>query len=128
MARSFVVITANPSAVHPAAPAFTPFEKAAIAQWAKTVDRRGLCIEMVANDGFLAEALHVTPRLGDEPRWLVHKTPAGAIAVRLWPGLAEIVPGIDDALAIISAALDRTVAGAILSDPAYVSCELRRPH
>jgi len=84
------------------APAFTPQEHGVVAGWADAMAEHGLRIEAHADlfEGF-AEILMVSPTAHDEPLWLVHKTPAGDVAVRLWPGLADIVPTLAEALAMV---------------------------
>ena len=84
------------------APAFSSHEKAIIAEWSATIRQHGLRAEINSAHMFLAEALHVTSGSSDEPRWVVHKTPTGAVAVRLWPGLADIVMTLPEALEIIA--------------------------
>jgi hypothetical protein len=68
--------------------------------------RRGVYTEINLGHAFLTEALHVIAPGTDDPCWIVHKTPDDAVAVRLWPGLADIVPTVDDALAVIARAID----------------------
>jgi len=90
-----------------AAPAFTAEENGMIAAWSDAIQRRGLRIE--TNSRFhasLDEVLLVFPHASDEPAWLLHKTPAGAVAVRWWPGVAQIVATVAEALAIIAAGAD----------------------
>jgi hypothetical protein len=86
------------------APAFTAEEHELIAQWADLVKGLDLRTDIKRDYTFLDEALHITKGSTGELRWLVHKTPEGAVAVRQWPGLAEIVPTIAEAFAIIAAA------------------------
>jgi hypothetical protein len=89
------------------APAFEPEESELIAAWSTTMRERGVYSEMNRNHARLTEALHVLSGSDDEPLWLVHKTPDGTTAVRLWPGIAEIVPMVEDALARITKEIDR---------------------
>jgi hypothetical protein len=105
MPRSSVLRDADASADR-SAPAFTPQESAAIAAWSGEITRHGLHAEITSGYDFLKEALQVSPSSTDELLWLVHKTPAGAVAVRQWPGLADIVATIPDALRIITAAVE----------------------
>lgn len=97
-------------------PGFEPDEAARIMAWSARMRARGVYCEINHSHVYLSEALHVLPGSHDDPWWLVHKTPEGAAAVRLWPGLARIVPSIDEALAIITEAIDQwTVGGQSLS-------------
>lgn len=90
-----------------ASPAFTPEENEAIAAWSDAIKRRGLRIEAsTAFHDLLSEVLLVFPSASNEPAWLMHKTPAGGVAVRWWPGVAVIVATVPEALAIITAASD----------------------
>jgi hypothetical protein len=84
------------------APAFNAQEKAIIAAWSATIQPHGLRAEISSDHTFLKEALHVTAGSAEQPRWVVHKTPAGAVAVRLWPGLADIVTTLPEALDIVA--------------------------
>jgi hypothetical protein len=84
------------------APAFTAREIELIVRWRDQAKERGLRTEIKLGHQYLSEALHVSLASPDEPRWLVHKTPDGLVAVRQWPGVAEIVPTLADALAIIT--------------------------
>jgi hypothetical protein len=86
------------------APAFNAQEKTIITAWSATIQHYGLRTEINSNHAFLAEALHVIAGADDEPSWVVHKTPEGQVAVRMWPGLADIVMTLAEALAIIAAA------------------------
>jgi hypothetical protein len=86
------------------APAFTPREHGVIAALAAIARRRGMRVAIDTGFEFLEEALLVAPAAAADPEWLVHKTPAGAIALRRWPGVAELVATIAEALAIIGAA------------------------
>lgn len=106
--RSLVIrkLIGNAAAAWPVAAGFTAHEKRVIAAWSVTLRRRGVRTGIVTGHEFFAEALHITLHPAAEPTWLVHKTPAGAVAVRLWPGLAKIVPTIAHALADIRAAID----------------------
>jgi hypothetical protein len=101
------------------APAFTSHEKTAIAAWSAMLGSHGLRAAVTSNYEFLREALAVTPCSGDEPWWLVHKTPTGTVAVRLWPGSAAIVGTVPQALAMISAAIDRATPGATRAESGH---------
>lgn len=84
------------------APAFTLHEHHVIAEWNEDVAAHDMRVETHAGlFGIFDEALLVSSRRGDDRIWLIHKTPAGRVAVRLWPGLADIVPTIADALAVV---------------------------
>ncbi len=83
------------------APAFAPHEAEVIAAWSATMRRRDVYTEINLSHLYLTEALHVLAGSADESWWLVHKTPDGEVAVRCWPGLAEIVPTIEDALYVV---------------------------
>ncbi len=87
------------------APAFTPSEKRLIAAWSARMRRRGTVCEFNFAHPYLSEALHIMPGSADDPWWLVHKTPAGGFAVRLWPGVATIVPSVAEALALVAGAI-----------------------
>ena len=108
MHRSSVLPAAD-SAEYPSAPAFTQRESDVIAAWSAGLKRPELHIEIRSDYEFLTEALHVGPGSGAEPVWLVHKTPEGRVAVRHWPGPADIVATLPDALAVIGDAIDRGV-------------------
>ncbi len=95
-----------------AAPGFERYEKSLIATWAARMHRRGARTEITTDHLFLKEALHVTPLRESDPAWLVHKTPDGTVAVRRWPGIAEIVPSLAAALAIVSRAVECVPPGA----------------
>jgi hypothetical protein len=77
-----------------------------MATWSQAMHRYGVRTEFNSGHEFLDEALHVTLGRTDET-WLVHMTPEGTVAVRLWPGLADIVPTVSDALAAISHAVEQ---------------------
>jgi hypothetical protein len=87
------------------APAFRPEEKPAIFEWARQIRRYGMRVEIRAGYKSLREAVLVIPQFAEEPLWLLHKTPEGAVAVRMWPGLADIVATVPEGLAMVSAAL-----------------------
>jgi hypothetical protein len=87
------------------APPFTSGEKDVIAAWSETMRRHGVGAKFSTEHGFLEEALHVCVDHDAGSWWLVHKTPHGAVAVRLWPGLATIALTIADALGIIARAV-----------------------
>jgi hypothetical protein len=92
------------------APRFTPEERDLIAGWAenRVIKGRGLQIETFSQlYEFLEEALLVSLSADSGHLWLIHKTPDGAVAVRRWPGLADIVPTMSEALAIVTSAVDR---------------------
>jgi len=89
------------------APAFTIEEHALIASWAEQIRTSDLRIEFSSGYEFVTEALLVFPSGAEEPLWMVHKTPAGAVALRLWPGVAEIVPTVSQALAAMSEAMGK---------------------
>jgi len=97
------------------APGFTAEENDIIAAWSEPIRHHGLRVEIDAGRyEFLGEALLVLPCAGDEPCWVVHKTPGGAVAVRLWPGLAHIVATLPEALAMIMGAAEQPgAAGAV---------------
>jgi hypothetical protein len=88
----------------PVAPAFSPEEHEFIGRWAEAVKPCGLRAESSADHRFLDEAVHVTGDSPDRGHWLLHKTAKGGVAVRLWPGVAEIVGTVPEALAVISRA------------------------
>ncbi len=94
-------------------PGFSPQESDAIAAWSAEMQGLGVTTEITVGHTFLSEALHVMREPADEPWWIVHKTPDGACAVRLWPGLADIVPTVPRALSIIAQAVDRWRAGSL---------------
>lgn len=106
MCRSFIALGAGMPAFRQA-PAFSAQDHVAIAAWAETMREHGVHTRIDRSHRFLDEAIHVTLGSADGLEWLVHRTPAGAVAVRLWPGLADIVATVPDALAIISAAVVR---------------------
>jgi hypothetical protein len=90
------------------APAFTPEERDTIAAWTKAISGHGLRIETYSDlYEYLEEVLLVFPREPEESSWLIHKTPSGAVAVRMWPGLANTVGTVPEALAIVTAALNQ---------------------
>ena len=89
------------------APRFTAREQRAIAAWARHIARHGLHAGLTSSYRFLPEALHVRSLDTADPCWLVHKTPDGDVAVRLWPGVAEIVPTLAEALDRIADAAAR---------------------
>jgi hypothetical protein len=89
------------------APAFTGQDRALIAAWAAAVEGCGLRTAIYANlFACLDEALLVSPCSANKPSWLIHKTPAGAIAVRRWPEAAKVVATLSEALAMIKTAVD----------------------
>jgi hypothetical protein len=88
-----------------AAPAFAGRERALIRSWSSLMNRRGIRTEITCAHRFLKEALHVLPLRDSDSAWLVHKTPDGAVAVRRWPGIAQIVPTMSEALAIVGGSL-----------------------
>jgi hypothetical protein len=92
------------------APAFTVREKSAIATWSGGMRRRGARTEIATGYEFLSEVLLVRLRAADEPCWLVHKTATRRVAVRLWPGIADIVATVPEALAIVASAVRRATA------------------
>jgi len=91
-----------PSILYATAPAFTPQELDIIADWSVAMRRLGVSTEFDLGHLFLTEALHIVPTGADDPNWLVHKTTKGTVAVRQWPGLADILPTIEHALAIVA--------------------------
>jgi hypothetical protein len=93
-------------ATPPASPRFTLLERHIIAEWSAAMQQQGVYTEINYGHAYLTEALHVIPREADETWWLIHKTPARTLAVRRWPGLADIVPNILDALVIVQHALN----------------------
>ena len=75
------------SAIGRKAPAFTPEQNDIIATWAEAMRGHGLRTEL--HTGLFADleqSMLVSPWTGDAPSWLVHRTPDGAVAVRMWPG------------------------------------------
>ncbi len=84
------------------APAFAPHELDIIAAWSAAMRAQGVSTHFDLGHTFLTEALQIAPTGTDDPCWLVHKTPTGNVAVRLWPGLADIVPTIEAALARVA--------------------------
>jgi hypothetical protein len=88
-----------------AAPAFAGRERALIRSWSSLMNRRGIRTEITRTHMFLKEALHVLPLRDRDSAWLVHKTPDGSVAVRRWPGIAQIVPTMSEALAIVGGSL-----------------------
>jgi hypothetical protein len=94
------------SVVRPATPAFTDQDMEVIAAWEKAVQQYRLRIEIDNDHEFLPGALTITPAAADEPRWIVHRTPAGTVAVRPWPGVADVVPTVQEALDRIADALE----------------------
>ena len=88
-------------------PGFSSQERDMITAWAETLSVRGLRIEITSAHQFLDESLYVMLGSTDDTGWLIHKTPEGTVAVRLWPGLADIVPTVTDALAVITEAVGR---------------------
>jgi hypothetical protein len=90
------------SVVYATAPAFTPEELRVIAEWSVAMRRIGVSTRFDLGHVFLTEALNIVPTGADEPNWLVHKTPKGAVAVRRWPGVADIVPTVEQALAVVA--------------------------
>lgn len=90
----------------PPAPRFSAQEHELISAWVDKMRNGGLRTEVTSEYKLIEEALVVIPWGETEPLWMVHKTPTGAVAVRLWPGPAEIVPTVAEALAMISIAAD----------------------
>jgi hypothetical protein len=84
------------------APAFALCELDTIAAWSASMRPLGVSTELNLGHVFLTEALHIVATGTDEPLWMVHKTPTNAVAVRVWPGSAAIVPTVEDALAIVA--------------------------
>lgn len=93
------------SVLYPTAPPFTAQELHVIAEWSVAMRRIGVSTEFYLGHLFLTEALHIAPTGADEPSWIVHKTPDGAVAMRPWPGLADIVPTMDEALSAVARAM-----------------------
>ena len=87
------------------APAFLQEERQYIAEWQEEAAEHDIVAYFDASYDFLMEALSVSQGSRGGLRWLVHKTPEGAFAVRLWPGIASIVPTLPEALAKITAAV-----------------------
>jgi hypothetical protein len=86
------------------APPFTPEQHAAIADWAAAMREHRLLVTVKASMfRHFDEMLVVSAAADGEILWLAHRTPAGAVAVRPWPGLAEIVQTVQEALAVIAA-------------------------
>jgi hypothetical protein len=88
-----------------AAPPFAGRERALIRSWSALMERRGIRTEITRAHMFLKEALHVLPLRDSDSAWLVHKTADGAVAVRRWPGIAQIVPTMSEALAIVGGSM-----------------------
>lgn len=87
-------------------PAFTIQQHTVIEVWAEQMRPRGLRVEVNWQHQYLEEALHVIPRFHQQPRWLVFPAVDGGVGISLCPGLAKIVPTLDDALAAIATQLD----------------------
>lgn len=104
MARQSEAVGFDPSGGRDTALLFAAHEKQLIAAWARYIARRGLHAGFTSSYRFLPEALQVRALDTADPCWLVHKTPGGDVAVRLWPGVAEIVPTLAEALGRITAA------------------------
>jgi hypothetical protein len=87
------------------ASAFTLREHEVIAGWVSATSqhcwRAGIRLDRV----FLDEALRVTLDPADEILWLVQWTGEDTVAVRAWPGVAELVPTIEAALVMIERAM-----------------------
>lgn len=98
---------------------FTPEDIQLISRWSETLGNYGLQAEITHGHRSLGSAFIVRPVGDTEPLWMMHKTPDGACAIRLWPGLAEIVPTIPDGLAFIERAMQAPLVdpGAELRDP-----------
>ncbi len=84
------------------APPFALSELDTIAAWSASMRPLGVSTELNLGHVFLTEALHIVATGTEEPLWMVHKTPKNAVAVRVWPGSAAIVPTVEDALAIVA--------------------------
>jgi transcriptional regulator with XRE-family HTH domain len=98
--------TASPDCV------FTAAEKEIVATWSESILQYELEVYYDDSYQFIQEALCVCRSPADDLRWLVHKTPDGDIAVRQWPGLAEIMATLPEALRFISATEAGAYAGA----------------
>jgi hypothetical protein len=83
------------------APKFTLEEKQCIADWFSTVKSHGWKTELSVAHELLGEALHIIPPSGSTALWIVHKTDGDGVAVRMWPGIAEIVSSISIALKMV---------------------------
>jgi len=91
-------LAAEPSASRAVAPAFATHEKHVIADWSARMARHGLHVEFDLLQQYLSEALRISAAPPDQRVWLVHKTPDGRVALRLWPGLGTIVDTVSRAL------------------------------
>ncbi len=98
---------------HPIAPAFTSVEMDIIAEWAATMRPHGVGVEIDRSHRYLAEALHIIPGGGAEPLWMLHKTPDGGVALRVWPGIADIVLCVGDGLGIVTRSIISTAVDAM---------------
>jgi hypothetical protein len=88
----------------PCAPAFTPDDRHCIAAWSDRLRRLGLSVEFNTGHRFLAEALHIASVATPERIWVIHKTPDNRVAVREWPGTADLVASLTDALVLVASA------------------------
>jgi hypothetical protein len=97
------------------APRFSRREKAFIDGWSLGVKVHGFRSQLASYPPFIVESLHVTIDGTDDPLWVVHKTPAGAFAARHWPGIADVVSTLQDALAIVENELRKEKASRSVS-------------
>jgi hypothetical protein len=61
----------------------------------------GLRVAFTDQYDHLGETLKIVTQTPRDFEWLLHRTPHGGIAVRLWPGNARITRIIEDALIIV---------------------------
>jgi hypothetical protein len=88
----------------PLAPRFLPADKKQVIVWSAEMRHRGFTAEFTTSHIYLSEAVQIGLDGDRLFSWLIHMTPTGAVAVRRWPGVAQIVPTMSDALAIVTAA------------------------
>jgi hypothetical protein len=101
----------TPPRLYVRAPAFTQEQHEAIADWAVAMREHDLHVAVHAElFGHIEELLVVSAASGGRILWLIHRTPDGAVALRPWPGLAEIVQTVPEALAMIAALVRRGLA------------------
>ena len=104
-------VPADHGSVGHTAPDFTAQEHGRVAAWQDSVRDRGLCLETRPDICDIpGEFLLVAPCPGGKPAWLAHKTEAGAVAVKTWQGLADIVATVPEPLAIITTATHQGTA------------------
>ncbi len=103
------------------APAFTPEEHRVIAGWKVDSTTHDMRVEIYTElFGIFDEAILVSSREHGDQMWLIHKTPAGSVAVRLWPGLADIVETVAEALAVVQASVEVSPLTDKAGDAEYV--------